>query len=554
MPRPVQRGRRKTKTKTIVDKSNSASEDANQNVTTQTVKVVIQHPDPKKPAPRRKRAPKGPSKKDLAISKLKGALNLFNAVKAKADQAKVEIPAALGETPTEVNSVKTVADIDTLTETILQRVRSIEELIQKQESRPSFFGMPERVGNFASEFTVNRAVLPPSVAPVQPAGYTPAGLFPPQSVKDSAEDKLKKLEQSLVPKNPEDVREIEALEIKEKRSIQQAQTELKTEQQSLGMQLASGKITQKEFEAKNRSAIETYNAKLKALEVAETQAMTGLEKNLIGKGVEEKWKQILKHSNFLKLRIKGINDQGSATMREVEQLESNRIDDLNDLNALLASHRDSIEIHPDLFPGLTEVKRLFNTSVRSQITATITENRSKADLIDVSKQRLQEVNQMLLQLNEDIHQRALSQTEVASKLADIATFERNQIALNTKDGIDPNDTRLDTVKESITHQRELAGSVHPTPPRPKPPLANEDRDILQSYVNNMSPHKIWNESVWNAVKNLGWRGYYYRTPSMTSSTSINDMKNIKTARERRVELLVALLAGTPTPPNWFKEF
>lgn len=555
MARPVQRGRKKP---SKIDKSNNSSGESNQMVNTQIVKVVCA--PPKKTRKRKESSsPKRESKKAEAISRLKQALEMFNEIKDKAMEAKVQIPASLGETPLEVNSVKTVSDIESLTQTILSRVREIEGLIQKSQSRPSFFGMPEQTGSFAREFAVNRVVLP-TVTP----SSTGVPVTPPQSTTTdpNIEKKLKDLERGLVPGNPEDVKEVQTIEQERLRKQAEIETIYNTTRQALAAQLAQGKLDQAGFDRGMKEATKAYNESLRLNEATSRDRISEFEKSKVGEGTEQKWKDILKTSNTLKIRLNSIQKRGSVTEIETQELEELQDYGRGQLDAFIATHRNDVERHPDLFPSYNAVEQQFKGSVRDQIKIPITDNRTRQDKIDHALRELEEINEMYLQLKSDISSGLLSSTSsINKKLADIERQHNRVKALNKSRGIMANDPSLqdmeDTLRERFVTIRSMilpspSGPVSPSRiPAPPGGEADKAKQKLRKFVNGDKGFRNWTPKLTNAMRILGWSGYYYGTRQMADTIPITDGK---VTRDDKVLLVSALLDGRDPPaPPWWKE-
>jgi len=548
MARPVQR--RTKKTSTITDKSNKSSGESNQMINTQIVRVVCD--SKKKPRKRKTSSPKKDSKKTEAIARLKQALAMFNEMKQKALNDKVEIPASLGETPTEVNSVKTVSDIENLTQIILDRVRQIEVLIQKKQSRPSYFGMPEQTGGFAQEFTVNRLAIPSSNPTYLPSG----GMMPSSGGDPNIENKLKDLEKGLIPGNAEDVNKIGAIEQERLRKVTEIQANYKTKQQALGIQLSQGKIDQASFDKQMRTATATYNEALRVNDLKTSEKISGLEKSKVGEGTEEKWKEILQRSNTLKIRIKSINQMGNVTEREIQELEQLLDSSQRLLASFVLAHRDDVERHPDLFPNYNAVTTQFKKSIRDTIRVPITDNRTQSDKIKHALRELEDINQMYLQLKEDVSLGGLSNADINRRLSDIQT-QHNQIKeLNKSRGVEPNDPALKDIEDSFKQRVTLIESMmvqSPSAPA-QSPIGTPDekaKKYLQNYIEGREKFRNWTSKMTDAMTQLNQRGWYYGNRS-ADTVPVSDPK---VQRSDRVALLTALLAGTEPPrPPWYKEF
>lgn len=558
MARPVQRGRAKTSN---VNKSNNSSGKSNQMVNTQIVRVIC---DSKKTRKRKKASsPKRDSKKAEAISKLKQALEMFNQIKERAMQAKVQIPAALGETPVEVSSVKTISDIESLTQTILSRVREIEALIQKSQSKPSIFAMPEQTGGFASEFTVNRAVLP-SATPT--AMGIPTTIQPAAGTDPNIEKKLKDLESGLVPGNPEDVKQIQTIEEERLRKQREIEVEYNTKRQALAAQLAAGKLDQAGFDREMKEASKAYNDALRINEGTAADKISELEKSKVGEGTEQRWKDVLKTSNTLKIRLNSIQKMGNVTEMEVQELEELQDYGRTKLKAFIALHRDDAERHPDLFPEYGAVKQQFKTSVRQQIKIPITDNRTRQDKVKHALRELEEINEMYLELKNDVGRGYISSAaQINKKLADIERQHTRVRDLNAKRGIESIDPALKDMEDTLKNRQAVIRSMMPSAPGtiplpPSPPQSPSriprpstggvltDKQMLRKFVNNEKGYRKWNENLTNAMRNQHWQWYVYRSPRMKRSVAYD-----KAPRNELRNLIGALLNKEDIPDKWYAD-
>jgi hypothetical protein len=123
--------KRKQKQSTKTDKSikQTTKDNGNQNINTQTIKIVIGDTNKKK----KKKSSTGSSsgkKKKEAIEALKQALEKFSQLKNLAKQKGVALPAKLGESPTNMENINSIQEIEALTADINNRITMIERLLQ----------------------------------------------------------------------------------------------------------------------------------------------------------------------------------------------------------------------------------------------------------------------------------------------------------------------------------------------------------------------------------------------------------------------------------------
>ena len=151
---------RKRKKSTEKDKSikKTTKESATKNINTNTIKIVI---DNKKPQRKSSGSSSG-GKKKKAIEALKQALEKFSQLKNLAKQKGVTLPAKLGESPTNMENINSIKEIEALTTDINNRIIMIERLLQGNQPPQQ----PQNLlgGEFAPRIT-------PS--PVEPAQEQP---------------------------------------------------------------------------------------------------------------------------------------------------------------------------------------------------------------------------------------------------------------------------------------------------------------------------------------------------------------------------------------------
>ena len=552
MPRrAIQRERKST--------TNNASEEANQMVNTQIVKVIVQHPK-KKVVNRKPKTEKRDSKKKLAIEKLKKTLELFREVKERALQAKITIPASIGEMPSGIENTKKVEDIESLTNTLMMRIREIEELIRKKQEVPRFFGMPEREGSFPSGYAhefrnvMSGAGVPfyphlplvnPTVTPVQ---------IPPTSITDPAlEAKLKSIEQGLEPVNQQDKQVVVNAEKERQLNIQNITQAFNTKKQAIGMTLAAGKISQKEFDKQIADATKVYNDQLNKNNAEAAEKLRDLKEKTTGLDTQQEWKTISEAGNTIRGKIRGSNSIGSINEKEVVDLEARHRELKILFDEFERKHRDDIEQHQDLLPRFNGVKTLVNSTVRNLIKVPIKDTESIDDKVNDAKKRLEEVNQMYVQLKEDVGNGIGDNAQdIKKKIIDIEKYHEQVKAINLKEGIPPTHSGLKSIEAIMSIDKQDLLDRHPDPPpQPPPPSINAPREKLTAYVKNQEGYKKWNAALTQALTDMGWNGYYYkkRKDKKAKSQAVYEV-----SRDLKVSLLNALLAGQPTPKNWYKEF
>jgi len=119
---------RKRKKSTEKDKSikQTTKESATKIINTNTIKIVI---DNKKPQRKTNGSSSG-GKKKKAIEALKAALEKFAQLKNLAKEKSIALPAKLGESPTNMENINSIQEIEALTSDINNRITMIERLLQ----------------------------------------------------------------------------------------------------------------------------------------------------------------------------------------------------------------------------------------------------------------------------------------------------------------------------------------------------------------------------------------------------------------------------------------
>src|SRR5210317_727586 len=215
MARPIQR--RNKKKKTVPKKSDAettVNTNTGENQAVQTVKIVINQPEPEKP--KRKRRKKKDSKKDKAIEQLKNELQSYDEVQTQAGEAGVDIPSELGVSPAEASALKSADDIQQFIQIIQQKRDAIRQLIAQP---PQPVRRPNRF------IDIPRPPVMPSVAPQQfiPTQVQPQPLpsfFPPQrqtpaGIRPEVAKQIEDLERA---------EEAETLKLKKTESIEKFET------------------------------------------------------------------------------------------------------------------------------------------------------------------------------------------------------------------------------------------------------------------------------------------------------------------------------------------
>ena len=182
--------KRKQKQSTKTDKSikQTTKESATKIINTNTIKIVI---DNKKPQRKTNGSSSG-GKKKKAIEALKAALEKFAQLKNLAKEKSIALPAKLGESPTNMENINSIKEIEALTSDINNRIIMIERLLQGQATPQQ----PQNLlgGEFAPRITqspVEPAQEPAQEQPVQPQQPTQPDTSPqeyPQTSGDGVSD------------------------------------------------------------------------------------------------------------------------------------------------------------------------------------------------------------------------------------------------------------------------------------------------------------------------------------------------------------------------------
>ena len=147
--------------------------------------------------PKKKR---GPSKKQIALDKLKQILQSFDAVVNEAKQKGVSIPAELGQLPSNVDEIDSIKEIEALAADLSNRIVQIQALLEKgsslTQSRGMFgYDLPQPAGIFP---VTPQPFLPPTIiprpAPVLPEPMPETPVVPRPAPPMGGEDTEKDLE------------------------------------------------------------------------------------------------------------------------------------------------------------------------------------------------------------------------------------------------------------------------------------------------------------------------------------------------------------------------
>ena len=180
---------RKRKKSTEKDKSikQTTKESATKIINTNTIKIVI---DNKKPQ-RKTNGRSSGGKKKKAIEALKAALEKFAQLKNLAKEKSIALPAKLGESPTNMENINSIKEIEALTTDINNRIIMIERLLQGQATPQQ----PQNLlgGEFAPRITQSpvEPALPQQPAQQQPIPATQPDTSPqeyPQTSGDGVSD------------------------------------------------------------------------------------------------------------------------------------------------------------------------------------------------------------------------------------------------------------------------------------------------------------------------------------------------------------------------------
>jgi hypothetical protein len=457
MPRRAIQRERKRTTSTNKSTTNMASEEATQMINTQIVKVIVQQPK-KKVTNRKPRTEKRDSNKKLAIDKLKQALEIFRQVKERAQQAKITIPASVGEMPLNIGDAKTVSDIDSLTSTIMLKTREIEALILKKEQAPKYFGMPEFTSKDAFSFaSVIKSIFPRKQTAIPP-------IITPYPVSN-LESKLSAIEKDVIP-TTKDSLEIQSIQQQRQSNIQNILQTFNTKKQAIGMQLAAGKITQEQYDKQIQEATKEYNDELQKNNIQTEDKITKLKETSIGADTLSDWSPIENLTNVLRNRIRGINSLGNVDEREIVELEEFHTDLTRLFNEFSSKHRTDIEEHLDLLPGYNSTKTMVDSSIRSLIRAPVKNTTTPDQQVKDALKRLEEVNQMYNQLREDVN-RGIDNNPAAirNRIANIEKYHDQVKAINLKEGVPPTHNGLAAEEAHMEGiKQEMLNRQNNTPP------------------------------------------------------------------------------------------
>jgi len=206
----------------------------NNNINTNVAQIIL--PPDMELRKVKKKKPKTSSEKKKALKKLKDTLKAYDTVLALASSKKITIPAELGMLPDDLSEINTIKKLKVLTDTLLARIQTINQLIAQGVQQGRTTGL-------FSEGTGTGGRIPQGSAPYQPPQRQPeilpnTGMFPspappiipsgsggvdPTQVPDGAATKtLQELREEILNKlSPEDRATAEA-ELEQERKAQQS--------------------------------------------------------------------------------------------------------------------------------------------------------------------------------------------------------------------------------------------------------------------------------------------------------------------------------------------
>ncbi len=158
--------------------------------------------------------------------------------------------------------------------------------------------------------------------------------------------------------------------------------------------------------------------------------------------------------------------------------------------------------------------------------------------------RLEDINQMYLQLKEDVGTGFDDNVQSIRARVDQIEVRYNEAkAVNLKSGVQPNDPSLRPIEAQLAVEKQDLLSRH----SPQAQDIEASRGKLTSYVKQDPGWVKWRPELTRALADLGWNTYSYTDPNTNQSKPF-----LEVSRGLKRELLNALIGGLPIPPRWSK--
>ena len=382
-------------------------------------------------AKKRKPRKRSSSRKKQLIANIKAALQRFQELKKLAEERKVKIPAALGILPQEADKMNTIAELQSLLQTIQSRNNELTEMLEKAK-QPD---MEENIfaqGAFGSGGTFPASYRLPTAFPQQPAPpivqagvisapasavpVRPAPVVPAPAPKPVAPAKPKSTDSRAV-KPPQG--EVGA---EQQRLIRDIDAIRKRIARELKKKLDAGEITQDEY--RKGLADATKAAKEKNQQFIKSFMSAQASKDY--DEIQELYKAYIK-------RIKLWNKPDMSPQEEISLKDQART--LRQAIRLFKiNHPKLVNEHPEVF-AFTEYQEVSNADPVALIaqntgkTITVGKGRDEAAITDFNG-KLRDLNQSATNLNQDFQNSGdLSQSEIKEFQRRASELQREEDAL-----------------------------------------------------------------------------------------------------------------------------
>ena len=393
-----------------------------QNITIKIGEEVLRRAKKKKP---RKR---GSSKKKMLIANIKEALQKFQELKKLADERKVKIPAALGVLPQEADKMNTIAELQSLLQTIVSRNNEIAEMIEKGKQPdmeenifaqgafgsggtfPASYRLPTAFPQQVAPPIVQAGVIsaPASAVPTRPAPVAPVAPVAPAKPKSTDSRAVAPPQGAVGADQQRLIRDIDAIRKKIARELKK--------------KLDAGEITKDEYQKgladatkaakeKNQQFIKSFMSAQASKDYDEIQAL-------------------------YKAYIKRIKLWNKADMSPQEEMSlKNQARTLRQAIRLFKiNHPKLVNEHPEVF-AFREYEEVSNVDPVALIaqntgkTITVGKGRDEAQITDFNG-KLRDLNQSATNLNQDFQNSGdLSQSEIKEFQKRASELQREEDAL-----------------------------------------------------------------------------------------------------------------------------
>jgi len=393
-----------------------------QNITIKIGEEVLRRAKKKKP---RKR---GSSKKKMLIANIKEALQKFQELKKLADERKVKIPAALGVLPQEADKMNTIAELQSLLQTIVSRNNEIAEMIEKGKQPdmeenifaqgafgsggtfPASYRLPTAFPQQVAPPIVQAGVIsaPASAVPTRPAPVAPVAPVAPAKPKSTDSRAVVPPQGAVGGDQQRLIRDIDAIRKKIARELKK--------------KLDAGEITKDEYQKGLADAT-------KAAKEKNQQFL----KSFMSAQASKDYDEIQALYKAYITRIKLWNKADMSPQEEIS-LKNQARTLRQAIRLFKINHPKLVNEHPEFF-AFREYQEVSNVDPVALIaqntgkTITVGKGRDEAQITDFNG-KLRDLNQSATNLNQDFQNSGdLSQSEIKEFQKRASELQREEDAL-----------------------------------------------------------------------------------------------------------------------------